>query len=62
MDDEDNIYRDITMDKFTTMSKQEQLDYVEKALIELWDNDIVDLIGFDENKQPLFVRKTNKHG
>jgi len=57
MDDEENIYR-----KFTMMSTQEQLDCIENALIELWDNDTVDLIGFDENKQPLFVRKTNKHG
>ena len=44
------------------MSTQEQLDCIEDALIELWDNDTVDLVGFDENKQPLFVRKTNKHG
>ena len=57
MDDEDDIYR-----KFTMMSTQEQLDCIEDALIELWDNDTVDLVGFDENKQPLFVRKTNKHG
>ena len=57
MDDEENIYR-----KFTMMSTQEQLDCIENALIELWDNDTVDLVGFDENKQPLFVWKTNKHG
>ena len=57
MDDEENIYR-----KFTMMSTQEQLDCIEDALIELWDNDTVDLVGFDENKQPLLVRKTNKHG
>lgn len=55
-----NIYTDIEMSKFTNMSEEEQVECIENALIELWENGIVDLVGFDEYKQPLFsLRKQN---
>lgn len=60
MNNNENFYSDISMDMFANMSRQEQLHCIEQALIELWENDIVDLVGFDEYKQPLFsLRKQN---
>jgi hypothetical protein len=55
-------YNKICMDEFNTMSEEEQLHCVEQALIELWESGVVELVGFDENKQPLFKLKEPKHG
>jgi hypothetical protein len=62
MNNNENFYSDISMDMFANMSQQEQLHCIEQALIELWENDIVDLVGFDEYKQPLFKLKDISHG
>ena len=62
MNNNENFYSDISMDMFTNMSQQEQLHCIEQALIELWENDIVDLVGFDDYKQPLFKLKDISHG
>ena len=62
MNNNENFYSDISMDMFANMSQQEQLHCIEQALIELWENDILDLVGFDEYKQPLFKLKDISHG
>jgi len=62
MNNDENFYSDISMDMFANMPQQEQLYCIEQALIELWENDIVDLVGFDEHKQPLFKIRNNPHG
>jgi hypothetical protein len=62
MNNKENFYSDISMDMFANMSQQEQLHCIEQALIELWENDMVDLVGFDEHKQPLFKARNNTNG
>ena len=50
---------DIT--NFLDMTHDEQVAYIEDILMEMWEDGLVDLVGFDENNEPLFSARSSSH-
>lgn len=46
---------------FLELTHEEQIDYIEDILMEMWEEGLVDLVGFDENNQPLFTARSGSH-
>jgi hypothetical protein len=44
---------------YLNLSKREQLNVIEDILLDLWESGQVELVGFDENNEPLFRVLTN---
>jgi hypothetical protein len=44
---------------YLNLSKREQLNVIEDILLDLWESNQVELVGFDENNEPLFRVLTN---
>jgi len=47
----------MTMEEYLNLSPQDQIRAVEQIMIELWEEGLLDLVGFDASQQPLFVVK-----
>jgi hypothetical protein len=53
----------ITMQDFLNMPHDQQVEAVELILMDLWDDGVVDLIGFDSTNQPIFrIKENHRHG
>lgn len=52
---------DITIEKYLSMTPQEQASYIEDVLIYLWENNEIDLVGFNQYNEPLFSYKKGIH-
>jgi len=45
------------------MPHDQQVEAVELILMDLWDDGVVDLIGFDSTNQPIFrIKENHRHG
>jgi hypothetical protein len=40
--------------QFMNMTEQEQIDHIEEILMAMWEEGEVELVGFNENNEPLF--------
>lgn len=47
---------DESMSDYLNMTEWEQIQRIESVMISLWDEGIIELVGFDEHNQPLFRR------
>ena len=51
---------DLSVEQYLSLSKTEQIKAIESILEEMWDEGLVELVGFDQFNEPLFSAK--KHG
>lgn len=41
-------------ENYLNLTKTEQINMIENILIDLWDKNKIELIGFNENNEPMF--------
>lgn len=48
------------IDDFLSMTEEERMSYIEDILLDLLDQDLVEIVGFNQNNEPLFQSKEVK--